>query len=212
MDPAVIGIVGGTGAQGRGLATRWLAAGRTVLVGSRDADRAAATAVQLGATGASNQDVAQRADVVVLAVPWDAHAGTVRELAPLLAGKVVIDCVNPLGFDAGGPYALDVSEGSAAQQVQALAPHARVTAAFHHVSAVQLADLTVTSLDQDVLVLGDDRDATDAVIALADALPGVRGVYAGRLRNAAQVEALTANLIATNRRYKVHAGLRVTDL
>jgi NADPH-dependent F420 reductase len=208
----VIGIVGGTGAQGRGLATRWVAAGLTVLVGSRDADRAAAAAAELGATGAANDEVAARADVVVIGVPWDAHADTVRELAPLLGGKVVVDCVNPLGFDARGPYAVDVPEGSAAEQAQALAPQARVTAAFHHVSAVALADLSVPSLDQDVLVLGDDRDATDTVIALAEALPGVRGVYAGRLRNARQVEALTANLIAVNRRYKVHAGLRVTDL
>jgi hypothetical protein len=208
----VIGIVGGTGAQGRGLATRWLAAGHTVLIGGRDAIRARAAADELGAVGAGNAEVCQRAGVVVLAVPWEAHAQTVRELAEALAGKVVVDCVNPLGFDSRGPYVLDVAEGSAAQQAQALAPRAKVTAAFHHVSAVHLADQSVPSLDQDVLVLGDDRQATDAVIALADALPGVRGVYAGRLRNARQVEGLTANLIAVNRRYKTHAGLRVTDL
>jgi hypothetical protein len=87
-----------------------------------------------------------------------------------------------------------------------------VTAAFHHVSALQLADRSITNLDQDVLVLGDDRAATDIVIALADDLPGVRGIYAGRLHNARQVEGLTANLIAINRRYKAHAGLRITDL
>ena len=211
MD-AVIGIVGGTGAQGRGLATRWVAAGMTVLIGSRDVDRAHAVAADVGAIGAANDEVANRADVVVLAVPWDAHADTVADLAPILVGKVVVDCVNPLGFDANGPFALDVPQGSAAQQAQAMAPQARVTAAFHHISAVRLADVSVLSLEQDVLVLGDDRDATDVVIGLAAALPGVRGVYAGRLRNARQVEALTANLIAVNRRYKTSAGLRVTDL
>ncbi len=208
----VIGIVGGTGPQGRGLASRWVAAGLSVLIGSRDASRADAVARGIGALGAANDEVCRRADVVVIAVPWEAHAPTLTELGGVLAGKVVVDCVNPLGFDARGPYAVDVAQGSAAEQAQALAPQATVTAAFHHVSAVQLADLTVADLDQDVLVLGDDRAATDTVIALAAALPGVRGVYAGRLRNARQVEGLTANLIAINRRYKTHAGLRITDL
>lgn len=209
---AVIGIVGGTGAQGRGLATRWVTAGHSVLIGGRDASRADSVARELGAAGAANDEVCRRAEVVVIAVPWEAHEQTVDELAGLLAGKVVVDCVNPLGFDSRGPYVLDVVEGSAAQQAQARAPQARVTAAFHHVSAVQLADRSIASLDQDVLVLGDDRAATDTVIALADDLPGVRGIYAGRLRNARQVEGLTANLIAVNRRYKAHAGLRITDL
>jgi NADPH-dependent F420 reductase len=209
---AVIGIVGGTGAQGRGLATRWVAAGHSLLIGGRDASRADFVARQLGAAGAANDEVCRRAEVVVIAVPWAAHERTVDELARLLAGKVVVDCVNPLGFDSRGPYVLDVVEGSAAQQAQARAPQARVTAAFHHVSALQLADRSITNLDQDVLVLGDDRAATDIVIALADDLPGVRGIYAGRLRNARQVEGLTANLIAINRRYKAHAGLRITDL
>ena len=209
---AVIGIVGGTGAQGRGLATRWVTAGHSVLIGGRDASRADSVARELGAAGAANDEVCRRAEVVVIAVPWEAHEQTVDGLAGLLAGKVVVDCVNPLGFDSRGPYVLDVVEGSAAQQAQARAPLARVTAAFHHVSAVQLADRSIASLDQDVLVLGDDRAATDTVIALADDLPGVRGIYAGRLRNARQVEGLTANLIAVNRRYKAHAGLRITDL
>ena len=87
-----------------------------------------------------------------------------------------------------------------------------MTAAFHHVSAVTLADLSVDHVDLDVLVLGDDREATDVVRGLADVIPGVRGLFGGRLRNAHQVEALTANLIAINRRYKAHAGLRITDV
>ncbi|MDQ3577989.1 MAG: NADPH-dependent F420 reductase, partial [Actinomycetota bacterium] len=125
-------------------------------------------------------------------------------------GKIVIDCVNPLGFDKQGPFALPVEEGSAAQQAAAVLPESRVTAAFHHVSAVLLADLEVSEVDTDVLVLGDDREATEVVRALADAIPGVRGVFGGRLRNAHQVEAFTANLIAVNKRYKAHAGIRVT--
>ena len=124
----------------------------------------------------------------------------------------MVDAVNPLGFDKQGAYALDVPEGSAAQQAAALLPDSRVTAAFHHVSAPLLLDLPVPGVDLDVLVLGDDREATDTVQALAELIPGARGVYGGRLRNARQVEALTANLISINRRYKAHAGLRITDV
>jgi NADPH-dependent F420 reductase len=162
--------------------------------------------------GADNLECANQADVVLIAVPWDGHDALLESLREALAGKIVIDCVNPLGFDKQGPFALKVDEGSAAQQAEALLPDSRVTAAFHHVSAVHLADPEVEAVDTDVLVLGDDREATDLVRALADAVPGMRGVFGGRLRNAGQVEALTANLIAINRRYKAHAGLRVTDV
>ncbi|MGH3511514.1 MAG: NADPH-dependent F420 reductase, partial [Pseudonocardiaceae bacterium] len=133
-------------------------------------------------------------------------------LRPALAGKIVIDCANPLGFDSRGPYPLDVPAGSAAEQAQTLLPESRVIAAFHHVSAVLLDDPEVSRLDTDVLVLGDDREATDLVSALADAVPGMRGIYGGRLRNAGQVEALVANLIAVNRRHHTHAGIRITGL
>ena len=161
-------------------------------------------------TGASNADAAADADVVVVAVPWDGHRELLAELAQVLAGKVVVDCVNPLGFDKQGAFALEVEEGSAVQQAAALLPESRVVGAFHHVSAVLLEDPEVERVDTDVLVVGDDREATDLVQALADRVPGMRGVYAGRLRNAHQVEALTANLISVNRRYKTHAGVRIT--
>ena len=163
-------------------------------------------------TGADNLGAAEAGDIVVVAVPWDGHGELLKELAPALAGKVVVDCVNPLGFDKQGAYALHVEEGSAAQQAQALLPDSTVVGAFHSVSAVLLDDPDVASVDTDVLVLGDVREATDLVQALADSIPGVRGVYAGRLRNAHQIEALTANLISVNRRYKAHAGVRLTDV
>jgi NADPH-dependent F420 reductase len=149
---------------------------------------------------------------VLVAVPCDGHAATVASLRAELAGKIVIDCVNPLGFDQQGPYPVQVPEGSAAQQAAALLPDSIVTAAFHHVSAVLLADPSLDKVDTDVLVLGDDREAVDTVIELAGAVPGVRGIYGGRLRNAGQIEAFTANLIAINRRYSAHAGIRVTDV
>jgi NADPH-dependent F420 reductase len=209
-----IGVLGGTGPQGRGLARRFAAAGLPVVIGSRDADRAAQVASGLGAgvVGATNDDCARAADLVIVAVPYDGHAELLRGLADALRGKLLVDCVNPLGFDKQGAYALPVPEGSAAQQASALLPETRVVAAFHHVSAVLLEDEDVASVDTDVLVLGDDRDATDLVADLVAVVPGMRGIYAGRLRNAHQVEAMTANLISVNRRYKAHAGLRVTDV
>jgi NADPH-dependent F420 reductase len=216
-------VLGGTGPQGRGLARRFAAGGVPVVLGSRDAARAAAVAEELRASlaggpsevrvsGADNAGAAAQGDVVVVAVPWGGHRELLESLTSALTGKVVVDCVNPLGFDKQGAYALPVTEGSAAQQAAAVLPGSTVVGAFHHVSAVLLEDPAVTEVDLDVLVVGDDRAATDLVQALAAVLPGARGVYGGRLRNAAQVEALTANLISVNRRYKAHAGLRLTDL
>ncbi|WP_211370937.1 NADPH-dependent F420 reductase [Nonomuraea turkmeniaca] len=209
-----IGILGGTGDQGKGLARRFALAGHQVLIGSRSAQRAqdAAESIGAGATGDENAVVAAQADIVIVAVPYEGHKALLESLRAELAGKIVVDCVNPLGFDKQGAYALPVEEGSAAQQAVAVLPDSRVVAAFHHVSAVVLMDPAVDKVDLDVLVLGDDREATDVVQALADVIPGVRGVYGGRLRNAHQIEALTANIISVNRRYKAHAGLRITDI
>lgn len=209
-----IGIVGGTGDQGRGLARRFALAGHNVIVGSRDVARATDVASALPATvsGASNNDCVQQSDVVIVAVPWDGHAKTLQDLADSLRGKIVVDCVNPLGFDKQGAFALDVVEGSAAQQAATLLPESTVVAAFHHISAVTLLDESIDSIETDVMVLGDNRSATDLIQSLVDRIPGMRGVYAGRLRNARQVEALTANLISVNRRYKAHAGIRITDI
>jgi 8-hydroxy-5-deazaflavin:NADPH oxidoreductase len=214
VDGLVIGILGGTGEQGRGLARRFAMAGQPAIIGSRSHDRALAVAREVGhgVRGLTNRDAAREADLVIAAVPWEGHGELLAALAPELAGKIVVDCVNPLGFDKRGAYPLPVPEGSAAEQAAALLPGSRVVAAFHHVSAVLLLDPEVESIDLDVLVLGDDGAATDVVQALAARIPGMRGVYAGRLRNSGQVEALTANLVSINRRYKAHAGLRVTDI
>ena len=211
----IVGVLGGTGDQGRGLAHRLAAAGNPVIIGSRSAERTQAAAAELGGgaiRGMANADAAGEADVVIVAVPWEGHRDLLDSLAGPLAGKIVIDCVNPMGFDNRGAYPLPVADGSAAQQAAAVLPDSRVVGAFHHVSAVVLLDDKIETVDLDVMVLGDDREATDLVQALASRIPGVRGVYAGRLRNCHQVEALTCNLVSINRRYKAHAGLRVTDI
>ncbi len=225
LEELVVGILGGTGPQGRGLGVRLAAAGQRILLGSRDAGRAAEVAAEVAARaataaagtevsvrGGSNDDVAGAADLVIVAVPFAGHADTLRELAAPLAGKIVVDCVVPMGFDELGAYVLDVEEGSVAQQAAALLPDSHVVGAFHHLSARLLEDLSKPTIDGDVMVVGDDRASMDTVQALAGRLPGMRGIYAGRLRNAAQVEALTVNLVSVNRRYKAHAGIRVTDV
>src|SRR5581483_7843074 len=160
VEEMIIGILGGTGDQGRGLARRFAMAGNRVIIGSRSAERARAAATEIGhgVQGMTNQDTVGDAQIVIAAVPWEGHAELLAALAPQLAGKVVVDCVNPLGFDSRGAYSLSVAEGSAAQQAAALLPHSTVVAAFHHVSAKLLLDPEVDAVDLDVLVLGDDRE------------------------------------------------------
>lgn len=210
-----VGILGGTGPQGRGLTRRFAAAGHTVIIGSRSAERANEVAAQyreVGSVSGGTNEEAAAADLVVVTVPYEGHAELLAGLRDALADKIVVDSVNPLGFDGQGPYALQVEAGSAAQEAQQILVGSTVVAAFHHVSAVLLDDPAVERLEGDVLVLGEDREAVQTVCELAGAIPGARGLYAGRLRNAGQVEAFTANLIAINRRYKAHAGLSITDL
>ena len=211
---AVVGVLGGTGPQGLGLARRLVLAGTRVVIGSRDKGRAVEAAAGLpeGAEGMDNLACAEASDVVIVAVPYEGHAGLLESLREALAGKVVIDCVNPLGFDGKGAYGLQLPDGSACEEAQRVLPESRVTGAFHHLSAVHLQDPDRAEIDCDVLVVGDDRQATDLTQELAARIAGVRAIFAGRLRNAHQVEALTANLISINRRYKAHAGVRVTDV
>jgi len=211
----VVGVLGGTGDQGRGLASRLGQAGVKVLIGGRDAAKASQVALELqndNVRGTSNSEAANQADLVIVAVPWAGHAELLKSLANELSGKVVIDCVNPLGFDKQGAYALPVDEGSACLEAAAILPQSRVVGAFHHISASLLLDPSVSAIETDVLVIGDDREATDLVQSLVQLVPGMRGIYGGRLRNSHQVEAMTANLISINKRYKAHAGLRVTDV
>ncbi len=152
------------------------------------------------------------ADIVIVAVPWEGHAELLTDLRPRSPASSSSTASTRSASTSRAPTRSAVEEGSAAQQAAALLPDSTVCAAFHHVSASLLIDPEVATIDLDVLVLGEDREATAKVQALAGRIAGMRGIYAGRLRNAGQVEALTANLISINRRYKAHAGIRVTDL
>jgi 8-hydroxy-5-deazaflavin:NADPH oxidoreductase len=214
-----IAVIGGTGPQGKGLAYRWARHGHAVIVGSRAEDRAEQAAAEIRARvadanvrGAENAAAAAAAEVVVLAVPYDGHDDLVKDLAAVLAGKTVISCVNPLGFDKQGPYGLDVPGGSAAETAAALVPEATVVGAFHHVSAVSLWGDEEYLDHEDVLVCGDDRDAKQIAIGLARAVTGRDGVDGGALRLARQLEPLTAVLISINKRYRTRSGVSISGV
>jgi NADPH-dependent F420 reductase len=216
-EKLTIGLLGGTGPQGRGLALRLALDGHRVLLGSRDAERAAGIVAELAGgrdlaiEGVANQDAAAGADVVFLVFPYAGQAEVLPGLAGPIGAKVVVDVINPLGWDDQGPYLLEVPEGSAAEQAAALLPAARVVAAFHHAAPRLLAD-PERQVETDVLVVGDDPGAKGLVLALADQIPGCRGVDAGPLRLARQLEGFTAVIVGINRRHKIHAGLRISRL
>ena len=214
-----IAVIGGTGPQGKGLAYRFARHGHAVVLGSRSAERAETAAADIrervpdaDVSGAGNADAAADAEVVLLAVPYDGHDDLVKDLAPVLEGKTVISCVNPLGFDKRGPYGLDVPGGSAAETAASLVPGAVVVGAFHHVSAVTLWGDEEFLDHEDVLVCGDDKEAKQVAIELARTVTGRDGVDAGKLRLARQLEPLTAVLISINKRYKTRSGIAISGL
>jgi NADPH-dependent F420 reductase len=212
-----IGLLGGTGPQGRGLALRMALAGHRVLLGSRDPDRANAIVGDLlggrdlPIEGRANAAAAAEAEVVFLVFPYAGQADVLPDLAGPIGGKIVVDVINPLGWDEQGPYLLEVAEGSAAQQAAALLPGARMVAAFHHAAPKLLIDPD-RQVETDVLVASDDPAAKGLVLELADQIPGCRGVDAGPLRMARQLEGFTAVIVGINRRHKIHAGLRISRL
>lgn len=218
-----IGILGGTGPEGSGLATRWAAAGEHIVIGSRDAARAAESAklirLRVGGTaqiaGADNAATVAQCDVVVLTVPFAGQAPLLKQLKPLWRpGQIVIDTTVPLAAAVGGAPSrmLGVWQGSAAQQTRELVPSTvAVAAAFHNLSAELLAE--DGPVDCDILVCSDDENAKQIATELAAKIPGARPVNGGKLENARIAESLTALLIGLNIRYKVHtAGIRFTGL
>ncbi len=214
--PATIALVGGTGPEGRGLATRFALAGHRVLIGSREAARgveaaqALATALGRPVEGADNATAVAEAEIVVIVVPYAAHRATLEGLRDALAGKIVVDAVVPVVFDRG-PRPVAVEAGSATEEAAAILPESRVVGAFHNLPAEVLLDPS-QPVDADVLVTGGDAEAKQAVMALAEAIEGVRAVDAGPLRFSRFVEGLTVLLIGINGRYKAHTGVRIAGL
>ncbi len=212
-----IAVLGGTGAQGSGLALRLAAAGHELTIGSRDAVRAGATAAQLGTragkaiAGSDNRAAADAAEIVILTVPYAVQRATVEHVLDQLRGKILVDSTVPLLPPKVGTVQLPEGR-SAVAAIQELAGNdVRVVSAFQNVSAQHLVELE-HPIDCDVLVCGNDRTACDVAIGLCADM-GMRGLYAGTIANSAAAEALTSVLITVNRRYKVAgAGIRITGL
>jgi NADPH-dependent F420 reductase len=215
-----VAIVGGTGPLGSGLGLRLAAAGERVILGSRDATRAAEEAARLASEnqiigtmeGASNADAIAAAEAVILAVPYEGHEELVTGLADGLEGKLIVSCVNPLSFDKCGPIGTLIPDLSAAEEAARILPHSKLTGAFHHLSAVSLRKLDRDLSHEDVLVCGDDTDAKNEVIRLASLVTGGRGIDAGALRLARHLEPFTAVLISVNKRYRTNSSVALTGL
>ena len=214
-----LGIVGGTGPQGRGLAARWARAGHEVHVGSRTQDKAQAAVDDiLDRTGddvrvhaATNDAVAEVAEIVVVALPFEAQAAALPALAAACDGKVVCNVVNPMVFDELGPKAVRVEAGSAAEECQQLMPGARVVSAFHDVSSRRLLRVD-EAIDTHVLICGDDQEACHRVAHLANRIEGMWGVYCGPLRMSEYVENITPLILTINKLYKIQAGLLIDGI
>jgi hypothetical protein len=212
-----IAILGGTGKEGAGLALRWAKLGHAILIGSRDAARAQAKAAELRAsanalpiTGHTNAEAAERAELVVIALPANGLATTLPEVRPACHGKVVVSTVVPLTF--GGPRLFTPPPiGSSGEEVAALLPEARVVAAFHHIAAHELADAD-HPIDCDLLICGQDAPAKETVTQLGRSM-GLRVLDVGPLTNAGPLEGITAVLATVNRRYKLkNSGIRITGM
>ncbi|MDA0770349.1 MAG: NADPH-dependent F420 reductase [SAR202 cluster bacterium Casp-Chloro-G4] len=214
----MIGFIGGTGPEGKGLALRFALAGEKVLIGSRDEARAKEAADSLAGDappgsveGKSNADVARESDIVFIAVPYSAQRPTLESLKELLEGKLMVNVIAPLAFDKGRASAMRVEAGSAAEEARDILPNSPMVAAFHNISAQELL-IPDRALDTDVVVCADDSEAKQKVMALADAISGVRAVDGGGLANARYVEDLTALLLNINRIYKAHSMIKIVGI
>ena len=218
--PPIIGILGGTGQLGSGLALRLGQAGYTVIIGSRSKDNAEKAVEklksenpgnELNLSGMDNKAAAGKADLIILTVHFEVLVDLLGQLKSDTAGKIVVSTINPLTFAGGKAGLVPVEANSVAELVQQHLPDARVTAAFNTVSAVLLSD-PLKPLDEDILVAGDDKAARGEVAALASAITGLKGVEAGPLRNAKILEEMIVLIISLNRLHKTQTGFRVTGI
>jgi hypothetical protein len=215
-----VGIIGGTGPMGRGLAARMGMAGIAVLLGSRDPQRAEEAAATIrgrlgeGAgllQGGSNSEAAAYGELALLTVPYEAGSSLLAQLDELLQGRVLVSTAAPMEFCDGVAQPVHPEAGSAALEVTRICRGALVVGAFHTVSAPLLGRLD-SQLDEDVIVTSDHADAKELVIRLVEALPGLRPVDGGGLANASFSEGLTPFLIRLNRLHHAHTGIRITGL
>jgi 8-hydroxy-5-deazaflavin:NADPH oxidoreductase len=211
-----IGLIGGTGKEGRGLTLRWARAGHEILIGSRDAEKARAHAAEIAATGlqisgGDNAWAAGACELAVLTVPYSAHGATLTELKPHLAGKVLVDITVPLAPPKIRQVTLPPGKAAAIEAQALLGDQTKVVAGLHHVSGVHLADPD-HAVDCDVLVCSDDAAALALAMRLIGDL-GLRAFDAGPLVNAIALESLTPVLLHLNKRYASSGtGVRITGI
>ncbi len=217
-DARVIGFIGGTGPEGRGLALRFAQSGHEVLIGSRDAGRAKQAASRTPAlvgsasiSGDLNREVASAAEIVFLTVPHTAQRRVLNGLQRILDGKIVVAVAAPVTVSRGVARAVPVEEGSAALQAQAMLPGSRLVGAFQTVSAHDLLE-PEKAIDSDVVVCADDTEAKRTVMDLAEEIKGVRAVDGGGLENAGHLESFTALLMNINRIYKARSSIKIAGI
>jgi len=217
-DQLRIAFIGGTGPEGLGLAMRFARAGNMVFVGSRSEERAAEAVAKVkekvpagDVFGGLNLEGAEKADIVFITVPSDAHEETLNDLVEAIGDKVLVDVAAPMVFEEDGPSAVDLEDGSAAQQARRIVPEAKVISAFHHLDGGQLQRID-KPMQGDVLVCGDHKGAKKQVMDLVEQIEWVRALDAGPLANARYLENWTVVLIHLNKIYRAHSGVRITGI
>ena len=215
----MLGFLGGTGEEGKGLAFRLALAGESVMIGSRDEARAVEAAAEVNdllgkqvAIGANNMQTAEESDIVFVTVPYSAQAMLLGDVGQYLRSKIVIDVIAPMSFVRGvGAQAINIESGSAAEEAQELVPESFVVSAFQNVSAAELV-LPNIPMVGDVLVCGDDKDSKQRVMELVCLIDKLKPVDGGMLFNSKYVEQITPLLVNINRLYKTHSGIHITGL
>ncbi len=202
-----VAVVGGTGSFGQAVAKRLLAAGVEIVIGSRDAERAQEAATPLGARGATNEDAVRGVELVLLAVKSEAAVETARELSAAIGTTPVLSVCAELRFGPGGVK--PTAEATSVAERIAVELDAPVVAGLHSLAAASLVE---EPPDEDALVCGDDADAKALALDLASRLVSGRAIDAGPLASARALEGMTAVIVNVNKRYRAHAGLRVTGL
>jgi NADPH-dependent F420 reductase len=211
-----IGLIGGTGPEGKGLAARFARAGLEVIIGSRSAERGVAAADEVreraggNVRGGTNEDAAA-AEVVVITLPYGGQAETLRGLEEIIDGRIVVSTVVPMQFVAGKVTMLPLEDGSAAEETQRILPRARVVGAFQNLAARKLFDVN-HDLDGDVIVCSDDKEALREVIWLTEQIPGLRGINGGPLSSSRYVEGITPLLVHVNRNYKTESHVKIVGV
>ncbi len=212
----MLGFIGGTGPEGKGLAIRFAAVGEEIIIGSRTREKAEEVAMEIikmlpGSRVASGDNMlaAEKGDPVFLTVPYQAQKPLLESLTKVLSGKTLVHVVVPIAFEGGMPVGIRL-ETSAAEEAQQLIPKAKVVSTLKDVSAMSL--LGMKELECDVVVCGDHGDAKEKVIELLKKMGGIRAFDGGPLRNSRTLEAITPLLLYMNKRYGARTCLKIQGL